>query len=84
MISNKIISFCLDKNIGAIFNFLGYGESLIHEANPTLYFSISDDFLQLNSEYLTTSEIENIECEKGKKEFYDNFSLLDEIYNVLI
>lgn len=84
MISNKIVSFCLNKNVGAIFNFLGYRETLIHEADPTLYFSISDDFLQLNSEYLSTAEIENIECDNGKKEFYEKFSFLDEIHNVLV
>ena len=84
MISNKIVSLCLNKNVGAIFNFLGYYETLIHEMDPSLYFSISDDFLQLNSEYLSTSEIENIECDNGKKEFYEKFSFLDEIYNVLV
>ena len=84
MLSNKIISFCLDKNIGAIFNFLGYSETLIRETNPNLYFSISDDFLQLNSEYLSTAEIENIESDSGKKEFYEKFSFFDEIYNILV
>lgn len=83
-ISNEIVSFCLRKNLGAIFNFLGYYENLIHETKPNLYFSISDDFLQLNSEYLSTSEIQQIETEKGKKEFYKKFSFLDEIYEILI
>lgn len=83
-ISNRIVSFCLNKNLGAIFNFLGYSETLIQEVDPTLYFSISDDFLQLNSEYLSTSEIKDIERDNGKKEFYEKFSFFDEIYNILV
>lgn len=84
LISKKIILYCLKNDLGSIFNFLGYSENLIIEANPTLYFSISDDFLQLNSEYLNTEKIECIEEEKGKREIYKNFSFLDEIYNILI
>lgn len=68
-ISKKLISYCLSKNLGIIFNFLGYDENLIRSLQSTFYFSISDDFLQLNSEFLTTSDIMGIENEKGKKFF---------------
>ncbi len=84
ILSKKIISYCLSKNLGVTFNFLGYSQELIHQLNPTLYFSISDDFLQLNSEYLNTSKIVHIEEDIGKKIFCDNFSFFDEIYSILV
>lgn len=82
-LSKKLVLYCLEKNYGVIFNFLGYSQNLINEFSPSLYFSISDDFLQLNSEFLTTSYIERIEEQEGKKEFCKNFSILDDIYSIL-
>lgn len=83
LLSKKLVLHCLEKNYGVIFNFLGYSQKLIKEFSPSLYFSISDDFLQLNSEFLTTSYIECIEDKEGKKEFCENFSILDDIYSIL-
>ena len=71
------------KNLGVIFNFLGYGENLIRELNPNFYFSISDDFFQLNSEYLNTTLIKEIDNGKGKKEFCKKFSFFDDISNIV-
>lgn len=83
-LSKKLVYYCLDKNLGVIFNFLGYSEDLINQLDSNLYFTISDDFLQLNCEYITTSRIENIEKEEGKWTFLSEFSVLDDIYNMLI
>jgi len=83
-ISKQLISFCLNKNLGVIFNFLGYDEELINKLESNFYFSISDDFFQLNSEYLNTSDIEVVESDEGKQTFYKKFSFFDEIYNILI
>ncbi|MBQ3066983.1 MAG: hypothetical protein IJD18_03035 [Clostridia bacterium] len=82
-VSKSITKYCLNKDIGAIFNFLGYSEKLITELNPNFYFSISDDFLQLNSEWLSTSSIENIAEEEGKVEFCNKFSFLEDICAIL-
>ena len=82
-LSKKLIKYCLTKDLGIIFNFLGYSHKLITQLTPSFYFSISDDFLQLNSEYLTTSNIKNIEKTSGKKFFNNKFSFLDDVYNIL-
>lgn len=84
LLSKRLISYCLDKNFGVMFNFLGYSHDLINKFTPSLYFSISDDFLQLNSEFLSTSNILYINEIEGKKEFCEKFSVLDDIYNILL
>ena len=83
LLSKKIISYCLNKNLGAIFNFLGYCDELIDQLGATMYFSISDDFIQLNSEYLSTSNINHIKQDSGKQKFIDKFSFLNEICDIL-
>ncbi len=37
-LSKKLVSYCLDKNLGVIFNFLGYSEDLISQLDSNLYF----------------------------------------------
>lgn len=83
-LSKDLISYSLKNNIGVIFNFLGYAEELMRSLNAGLYFSVSDDFLQLNSEFLTVSEINDLESEQGKHYFYEKFTFLDNIYKRLI
>ena len=82
-LSKKIIRYCLKKDVGVVFNFLGYGQDLIESIDPKFYFSVSDDFIQLNSEFLTTSDIRSIENDYGKKIFVERFSLFDDIYEIL-
>ena len=74
-LSRKIIKYCLNKKFGVLFNFLGYSQELINSLNPKLYFSLSDDFIQLNSEFLTTSNIEDIDSNHGKKLFLKQFAI---------
>ena len=83
-LSKQLISYCLNKNLGVIFNFFGYSESLINQLHPNLYFCVSDDFVQLNSEFLSTSEIVHFKSIEGEKAFYEKFHFLDEVLNILI
>ena len=83
-LSRKIIKYCLNKKFGVLFNFLGYSQELINSLNPKLYFSLSDDFIQLNSEFLTTSNIEDIDSNHGKKLFLKQFAIFDDIFAILL
>ena len=47
------------------------------------YFSVSDDFFELNSEFLTTSDIEKIETRDGEKLFRRKFAVLDRMRTIL-
>ena len=81
--SREIIKYCLEKKLGVLFNFLGYCDDLIAEINTNFYFIVSDDFIQLNSEFLTISNIMDIDSVSGKKQFCENFYFFDDIYNLL-
>lgn len=83
-LSRKIIKYCLNKRFGVMFNFLGYSQELINSLNPKFYFSLSDDFIQLNSEFLTTSNIEDIDSYHGKKLFLKHFAIFDDIFAILL
>jgi len=78
-ISNSLVKLCINHKKGVIFNFLGYDNDLINRINDNYYFSISDDFLQLNSEFLTVEDILFLDTNKGKEEFTKKFSILDEV-----
>lgn len=82
-ISKTIINYCLENNKGAIFNFLGYSEPLISSMNSHFYFSLSDDFLQLNGEFLTTQNIASILSKQGREAFNKEFSCFDDLFNIL-
>lgn len=84
ILSELLINYCLLNKKGVIFNFLGYSEKLINELHPHFYFSISDDFIQLNSEFMTTCDIENIQNEEGKEKFIEKFSFLNDISQILV
>jgi len=53
-ITNKLTRLALKNNKGIVFYFEGYGEDLINLLNFDFYFSVSDDFFQLNSNFVTT------------------------------
>lgn len=83
-ISRKIVKYCLKKDLGVSFNFFGYCDEIVKELNPTMYFIVSDDFIQLNSEFLTTSNIFNIKAESGKIIFSKRFRFFNEIFKIFI
>lgn len=83
-LSELLIDYCLLNKKGVIFNFLGYSEDFISELHPHFYFSVSDDFIQLNSEFMTTCDIENIQNAKGKEKFIEKFSFLSDIFQILV
>lgn len=83
-LSKLLINYCLSNGKGVIFNFLGYSENLLSELQPNFYFSVSDDFIQLNSEYMTTADINNIEKAVGREEFKKKFIFLDDIFDILV
>ena len=72
----------MKNDIGAIFNFEGYADGLIKEIDPMLYFEISDDFIQLNAEFLDTTDISFL-SENAEKEFESKFYMFDGIYDIL-
>lgn len=82
-VSNNIVRYCLENNKGALFNFLGYGEDLINQLAPSFYFSISDDFLQLNSNYLSSINNHFVKKTDNEKDFFSKFKFLDDIYALL-
>lgn len=82
-ISKAIITYCLKNNKGAIFNYLGYSETLVSSIKSNFYFSISDDFLQLNSEFLTTQNIASILSKRGRKSFNKKFAFFDDVFDIL-
>ena len=79
-ISNSIVNICLNAKKGAIFNFLGYDEDLINQFNNDFYFSISDDFLQLNSNYCNVNDILNIDSYLGRERFKEKFLIFDDVF----
>ena len=82
-ITDGIVRLALKNDKGVIFNFLGYAEELIKSLGYKSYFSVSDDFFELNSEFLTTSDIEKIETQDGEKLFRRKFVVLDRIAHYL-
>jgi len=83
-LSNGLVELCLEKQKGVIFNFLGYEEDFIKKIDANFYFSISDDFLQLNSEFCDVCDILDLNSKEGKTKFVKKFSIFDEIYLFLI
>lgn len=79
-ISNSLVKISLRHKKGIIFNFLGYDEILINQLDTNFYFSISDDFLQLNSNYCNVNDILDIESTMGKKKFKEKFAILDDVF----
>ena len=78
-LSEKIIKVALKNKRGVIFNFEGYAEELIKQLGDVFYFSVSDDFLQLNSEFIT-QEISLDSDEKNLKNKYSqSMKVFDEI-----
>ena len=82
-LSRKIVKYCLKNNLGASFNFFGYCDEEVKELNPTMYFILCEDFIQLNSEFLTTQNILNIQEKEGKDIFLKTFACFTEIFELL-
>lgn len=82
-ITDGLVRLSLKNDKGVIFNFLGYAEELIKSLGYKSYFSVSDDFFELNSEFLTTSDIEKNETRDGEKLFRRKFAVLDRIAHYL-
>ena len=78
-ITNKLTRLALKNNKGIVFYFEGYGDDLIDLLNFDFYFSVSDDFFQLNSNFVTTEDIIDIETNRGKKLFIKKFKIFDKI-----
>ena len=76
-LSNELVNLALICNKGIVFNFLGYDEELINQFDHCLYFSITDDFLQLNSEFASNLIIYDFETKKGIMMFEKDFSIFD-------
>ena len=81
-LSSDIVAFCLENDIGVIFNFEGYADKLIKEMDPWIYFEISDDFIQLNAEFLDTTDVDFM-SENAYNDFNSKFYMFDCIFDVL-
>lgn len=79
-LSNSLVKLSLLKKKGIIFNFLGYDEELIRRFNLSFYFSVSDDFLQLNSNFCNVCDILHLKSKNGKNKFKKKFAIFDDIY----
>ena len=82
-LSRELVLYSLKRGIGVIFDFEGYADNIIQQMNSLLYFSVTDDFIQLNSMFLETGYKPYFNNSKGKKKFFKDFGFFDEIYSVL-
>lgn len=83
-LSNKLVSYCLNKKLGIIFNHLDWKTQFIKELDSNFYFIITDNFFEYNCDFLTAKNILDINQNNGKDNFYKSFSIFDEIYDILM
>lgn len=83
LLSNKLIEYCLSNNLGIVFNSREVNYNAIKELNPSVYFSLADDFFSHCCDFLNTYNIDFL-SENGREAFYKRFVFFDDIYKILV
>ena len=78
-LSNKLVSYCLNKKLGIIFNHLDWKTQFIKELDSNFYFIITDNFFEYNCDFLTAKNI--LDINKNDYIEYNNGTSLDRILN---
>lgn len=84
-LSIALVNHCvkIDKGIHFYPMYL-YSDNSADYFNKFLNFSISDDFLSVNSEFLNVCDIMSIESDVGRKQFNEKFCFLDKIFDIIL
>lgn len=83
-VSIQLIKIALKNNKGVIFNFEGYAQDLIDEFDSGFYFSLSDDFLQTNSNFASDFSICDFVTKEDRDKFKNVFHVFDDLANCLV
>lgn len=82
-LSDELVKLALTNDKGIIFEFLGYDEEFIKSLGDKFYFAVSDDFIQLNSEFMNLCKIDDIRSTSGKGQFLQEMKIFDDISALL-
>ena len=82
-LSDELVKLALANDKGVIFEFLGYDEEFIKSLGDKFYFAVSDDFIQLNSEFMNLCQIDDIGSPSGKETFLQEMKIFDDVSALL-
>lgn len=83
VISESLVRLTLNRGYGCLFYYDLYNKKLIKMLKPKFYFTITDNFIEFSYNYLFGATEEDVLSAKCKTNFYEAYSIFDEIYILL-